>query len=198
MLAIQYLNRTITTMNAANAAYRVNRSMAKRPRFIPAPNADRMRELFDYDPCTGVLSWRVSTNSRVKVGDEFGCLNKRGYRVGNVDGRLYVAHRLIWVWMTGCDPIIEVDHRNTVESDNRWENLRLATGTQNMGNVRLSSRSKSGLKGVTWDVRNKKWMAKVTKSGQQHYLGLFAVKSDAGAAYMRKAIELFGEFARAA
>lgn len=162
----------------------------------PLPSFER--ELFEYDPKSGILTWRISTNNRVCVGDVVGCINPTGHWVGHIDGTVYVLHRIIWLWMTGEPPALEVDHKNTVGSDNRWDNLRLATSSQNNGNFGLSKRNTSGFKGVTLHKPTGKWMAKITKDRQQEYLGLFTRLDDAAAAYMARARELFGEFARAA
>lgn len=168
----------------------------KRSKFRPLPTQERLRELLDYCQETGRLTWHISTNSRVRPGDEFGCLNKRGHRVGNIDGIVYVAHRLIWRWMTGDDPVLEVDHKNTVGSDNWWSNLRLATSSQNNGNISVQRRSLTGLKGVT--PRGKKFIVKIARDGRQYYLGMFDTPEEGSTIYMAKAKELFGEFARAA
>lgn len=170
----------------------------KRPKFKPLPSYERVRELFHYEPLTGVLTWRVSTNSRVRPGDVVGCINKNGHWVGHIDGQVYVLHRIIWLWMTGGPPLDEVDHRDTDGSNNRWRNLREATSSQNRGNSSLSHRNISGCKGVTWSKSCNKWHVKITKGGKQEYLGLFVALDEAKAAYMKRATELFGEFARAA
>src|ERR1039458_1304193 len=95
--------------------------------FRPLPSQSRLRELLNYNPETGSLVWRISTNNQVKPGDDFGCNDRGVRRIGNIDGALYLAHRLIWRFMTGDDPRCEIDHENTDGSDNRWSNLRLAT-----------------------------------------------------------------------
>jgi hypothetical protein len=144
------------------------------------------------------LTWRISTNNRAKPGDVVGCKNRSGHWVGHIDGATYVLHRIIWLWMTRQNPPHEIDHKNTISSDNRWENLRAATSSQNHGNFGLSRRSTSGCKGVTRHKPTGKWFVKIAKDGRQMYLGLFVDLDDAVAAYKAKAVELFGEFARAA
>lgn len=171
----------------------------KRAKFKPLPSYERVRELFHYEPATGTLTWRISTNNRVAVGDVVGCVNASGHWVGNVDGSIYVLHRIIWLWMTGEDPgQLEIDHENVDGADNRWKNLRLATSAQNHGNLRVNKRSTTKLKGVTLHKPSGKWHVKITKDGKQEYLGLFSNIEDAADAYIKRASELFGEFARAA
>lgn len=86
----------------------------------------------------------------------------------------------------------EVDHKNGNTLDNRRRyNLRLCTPTQNRHNVGLSRRNTSGYKGVAFRKNSRKWEARMYL-----YLGSFNLKEEAARAYDKKAIELFGEFAK--
>jgi hypothetical protein len=76
-----------------------------------------------------------------------GKINSKGYRLIGVDGRWHKAHRLAWLYMTGSWPREQIDHINLIKNDNRFENLREATQTQNHANTRARRR---GLKGITW------------------------------------------------
>lgn len=127
-----------------------------------------------------------------------GCLNRGGHWVGHVDGQVFVLHLVIWKWMTGKDPSPEIDHKNTIGSDNRWTNLREATRSQNAANIRTPSKNTSGVKGVNPAGTKGKWIAKIAKDGKQYYLGTFDSKEEAAAAYFAKSLEFNGEFARAA
>jgi hypothetical protein len=93
------------------------------------------------------------------------------------------------------DPKIQVDHKNGDTLDNRRENLRIATSAQNNANHRMHKSNKSGFKGVCWDKRRQRWRATIFK-GKQYYLGYFDTPESAHDAYVAKALELFGEFAR--
>lgn len=89
-----------------------------------------------------------------------------------------------------------VDHEDGDGLNNRWGNLRQSTQSQNTSNSRLSKANTSGFKGVV--LEKGKWRAKVTKNYVTHHVhGYFATAEEAHAAYLRKAKELFGEFARA-
>ena len=81
--------------------------------------AERLREVLDYDPDTGVFTRKVRTASSVKVGDVAGSLNGKGYIRIRVDGRLYFAHRLAWLYVHGEWPVDQVDHINGIKNDNR-------------------------------------------------------------------------------
>ncbi len=99
--------------------------------------------------------------------------------------------------MTG-EWVDEVDHENTVRSDNRWDNLRAATRGQNRANCGAYKNNTSGLKGVSFYKRTGKWKAQIQASGKKTFLGYFLTKEAAHQAYAHAANEYFGEFARAA
>ncbi len=91
---------------------------------------------------------------------------------------------------------IEVDHKNNNTLDNRRSNLRFADRSQNAANRRASLVSKSGYKGVTRTRNGGKWRARITYKRTCIWLGLFDCVEDAAAAYRKKALELFEEFAK--
>ena len=115
-----------------------------------------------------------------------------------VAGKRYSAHRLAWLYMTGDWPPDEVDHKNRVRTDNRWDNLRLADTFTNKRNTSAYRNNKSGFKGVSWHVCSRKWRSRIRVDGKEKNLGLYDTPEQANAAYERAAREMFGEFARAA
>lgn len=145
-----------------------------------------VQSLYRYDPETGIL-----TNRR---GRTINARNRHGYvmvKIGGRRGRLYAAHRLIWLYVHGRWPQPMIDHINQVKHDNRLENLREATAYQNVGNRR--GWGKHGLKGAVWN--KDAWEAQIKKGGRNYYLGRFKTVEAARAAYLVKAREFFGEFA---
>lgn len=158
-------------------------------------DVDTVRELFHYDRETGDFYRLVKTSKKTMIGEIAG-YDADGYRNIRIDGRAYRAHRLAWLWMTGEWPDPECDHINTVKNDNRWFNLRKATREQNAANRNANSTSWTGRKGVTWDKRNSKWMAKLEIDGRTVNLGRFSSIDDAAAAYADGAKKHFGDFAR--
>ena len=110
--------------------------------------ADRLRELLNYDPDTGVFTYRVTRAPRFRPGDMAGHVDVHGYRVIGLDLRIYKAHRLAGLYMTGEWPKHEVDHKNLDKADNRWVNLRPATHGQNRQNIGALKNNWTGCKGV--------------------------------------------------
>jgi len=106
------------------------------------------KELFDYDPETGILIWRVRPciNSHVKIGDIAGSMHNGGYRKVKFKGKMYLAHRVIWIILTGKWPENYIDHKNGIRDDNILCNLRAATRGENSQNVK--SHSNTGISGV--------------------------------------------------
>ncbi|MBT0780853.1 HNH endonuclease signature motif containing protein [Paracoccus sp. pheM1] len=155
-----------------------------------------MKELLAYDPATGSFHWRVNLRGPVKAGDVAGVSNPRGYRVIHISGKNYLAHRLAFLYMTGSFPPNMADHINGDPSDNRWSNLRPATGSQNNANARARSGSRLGVKGVY--KRGSRYVSQICHNGDHKYLGTFDTISDAKAAYDKAANYAFGVFARSA
>lgn len=147
---------------------------------------ERLKKLLYYSKTKGTFAWRVSPNGRVHVGDKAGCPNSSGRVTIGVDGRYYYAHRLAWLYVYGVWPDPEVDHKNCDFSDNRIQNLRLATRSQNARNKRFpQANNKTGLLGVSWKARNKKWCAQIRCDGRVHHLGLFTCPVEAHRAYLK-------------
>ena len=143
----------------------------------------RLRELFDYDPETGVFVWRVRPNGRVPAGSIAHHIDNAGYNRIGLDRRLHAAHRLAWVYMTGSHPLGQIDHINGIRHDNRWVNLRDVSKTRNIQNQRVAhSQNNTGYLGVS--PKNNKWQASIRVLNKQHYLGVFATPALAHQAYV--------------
>lgn len=120
----------------------------------------------------------------------------RAYRDENSERKFIYMHREIW---GVTDPAVEIDHNDHGEFgglDNRRENLRVATSSEQKRNqrVRLGPKS-SRFKGVGWHTQRLKWRAYIVVDGRQKSLGLYLSEEDAALAYNRAALEVFGEFA---
>ena len=160
-------------------------------------DAQLVRELFAYDPETGLLRWRVNI-SKHKAGAVAGTRSSRGYLSVRYKGRHYLAHRLAFLWMEGRWPEPQIDHRNKNMADNRWGNLREATASQNAANKSMLPANKEGAKGVVKVTRFgvAKFEARIRVDGKQLHLGRFDTRQEAHAAYCNAAEKHFGVFAR--
>lgn len=162
-----------------------------------------VRAAFDYDAAAGQLIWRdadhLSPSDRSRlVGKPAGSLNADGYVSIKFRGRLYRAHRLVWVHTTGAWPAGEIDHVDGDKSNNRFANLRIASRSENMRNVSAYASSKSGLKGTSFDRVSGKWRAQIMLNRRGKFLGRFATAEEAHAAYRAAAEQIHGAFARTA
>jgi hypothetical protein len=119
-----------------------------------------------------------------------GTPDKDGYICIKIDQKVYKAHRLAWLWMTGAWPIDEVDHKDLDKSNNRFDNLREATHSENNRNRRK--------RGYVLDKRRGTFSARINIAGKNVHLGQFKTSAEATAAFNAVAIPLHGEFAREA
>ncbi|MCY7423508.1 HNH endonuclease [Bacillus amyloliquefaciens] len=101
-------------------------------------------------------------------------------------------HRVVVNAPSGFD----VDHINGNKLDNRRENLRIATRSQNNANKRMQSNNTSGYRGVNWHKQRRKWVAKIQVDRKSIHLGLYEKKEDAARAYNKAAVLYYGEFAQ--
>jgi len=144
---------------------------------------ERLHELLDYNPDTGVFAWRVRWY-RVRPGDVAGTPDGRGYLCIQVCGKCYKAHRLAWFYVYGIWPDGQIDHRNGCRSDNRLLNLRVCTNAENGQNRGLNKNNTSGYVGVSFDRKNACWQAHIRVNGERHKLGVFKDIEEAAAAYV--------------
>ena len=157
--------------------------------------AKNVSEVFIYDPSTGVITWKISSGKRAKRGKKAGGINNKGYVYIRYDKQPYLGHRLAWFLFYKEWPEMEIDHINGDRTDNRIENLRVVTRSQNQHN-RKGSNLTSQYKGVYWKKSNKCWVSQISYGGAKFYLGKFNDEKEAAVAYDKKATELFGEYAR--
>jgi hypothetical protein len=167
------------------------------PRTRKLPSADYFRQFVKYDPLTGEFIWIAASARKGKTGCKTGFKDgKDGYILVRIEDVSYRAHRLAWLLEKGEDPgHFEVDHINGDKADNRIENLRLSTRGQNRANSVHNKSSKSGLKGVYWCKKQKKWRAQITINKKVMKLGAFANPFEAHMAYREAAVKCHGEFA---
>lgn len=146
---------------------------------------EKLKELLHYDENTGVFTWKKisSTKSRIKIGNVAGSLKIDGYITIQINRKVYPAHRLAWFYIHGVWPKNDIDHINHNRSDNRIENLRQATRSENLQNlIKANIRSKLGIIGVSFS--DGKYNAKIKLNGKVFWLGSFNTADEASLAYI--------------
>jgi hypothetical protein len=141
-----------------------------------------VRELLDYDQSTGVFRWKYTMGGSAKAGTVAGSTDSKGYRQIKVNGRLYLAHRLAWLYVHGESPAGDLDHIDRNPSNNAIANLRPCTHAENHQNTGLRSDSSSGVTGVSFVKSSGKWLAYINVNGKRVRLGLFGTIEEASAA----------------
>lgn len=159
------------------------------------PSQERLRELFSYDPDTGIFTRRINRHGgRWMAGTVVGSLTPDGYININVDHTVYRAHRLAWRYMTGEEPADGIDHINGIRHDNRWVNLRESTQQQNLCNT-ATRKSILGVKGVSF-TKEGRFRARIQVNGKAKQIGEYDTIEDAKKARDAVAKALHGEFFR--
>jgi hypothetical protein len=139
----------------------------------------RLKEVLDYNPETGAFVWKINRRGRAKSGSIAGAIKTGNYIQIMVDGKMYLAHRLVWTYVYGELPSEKIDHINRITNDNRIENLRLVNNKQNRENISLAKNNTSGHTGVYWLPKQNKWQAKIGHNKKIIFLGNFCQKSEA-------------------
>lgn len=152
------------------------------------------RRHFRYDPATGLLFW--VSRIGVTAGREAGTPGPDGYKRVGFQRRGHLVHRLIWAMHNDGDVPEYLDHINGVKDDNRLENLRPATKSENGMNRTKQRNNATGYKGVCFDTSKGRFLATIKRRGEQHRLGHHKTAEAAHAAYVKAAEDLHGQFAR--
>ncbi len=133
----------------------------------------------NYDRDTGIFTWKIPSNSSIKIGSEAGSYDKDGYLIIKINKKAYKAHRLAWKYIYGNYPIGNVDHINQNRADNRICNLRDVNHSTNMKNQKKRKDNKSGTSGVIWNSKTNRWRARITVDSKKIHLGYFGLYNEA-------------------
>lgn len=152
----------------------------------------RLLSLLDYNLDTGVFTWKVQRGFKAIAGSVAGCWRTDGYRMLTIDDIHYKASRVAWFYMTGRWPQHQVDHINRNPGDDRFANLREASGSKNTAN-RILKLGRGGYRGIY--AHQGKWRARIMVNYKKIDLGMYEKPEDAALAYDRAAVKFFGEFA---
>lgn len=173
------------------------------------PSIELLRKLVRYEPDTGKLFWLPRTAdivpsvyARNPFNTKHANTEIRKRNLGYVVVSMFLntipyelrGHRVAWALQTGAWPKDELDHKNGIRDDNRFDNLREATHAQNNQNKPAQSNNKSGHKGVHRHSQNPKWVSQIRVDGKRRNLGSFDTVEEAAAAYNAAAKALQKEF----
>lgn len=163
-------------------------------------SAERLRELLTYDPDTGLFVWNPRPRSDFKTEASFRCwhtmhcgavagfIDVQGYNIIGIDRQPRRAHRLAWLYCFGRLPEQNIDHINGDRSDNRITNLRDVSYAENSRNAARPVINTSGVHGVFWHRRDRRWTATIGVDGVKVNLGNFPTIE--AAAEVRRAAEI--------
>lgn len=161
-----------------------------------------LQEILNYDSESGLFIWSKPICGRIKVGQIAGTIHQQGYIKIQIKSKVYAAHRLAFLYMTGNMPLLDVDHINRNTSDNRFSNLRLCSPSENSCNRELPTISTSGIKGLSYHSKDKAWVARVMIEGRTHRKTIKATENCENTKriltewLVERRKELHGEFAR--
>jgi len=145
-----------------------------------------LKSALHYDPDTGFFTWASDRSHNAKHGETAGCLSK-GYRYITLLGSTWLAHRLVFIYMTGDPPLHQVDHINGRKDDNSWANLRDVPQAENGKNCRLKRANTSGISDIRWVQSKSSWWVGWRESGKRKGV---RVKDFFEACCIRKSAEL--------
>lgn len=162
----------------------------------PILTQEIVRSLLDYDPETGIFTWRYrdreyfptdhaqkAWNAKL-AGKKAGAMSYYGYIQIAIFGRLFLAHRLAILYVTGSFPNIDIDHVDRDKTNNRFDNLRIVNRSINQQNrVNPRSDNKTKILGVR-QTQSGKFYAKIGINGKRHSIGTFNTPEEASAAYL--------------
>ena len=151
-----------------------------------------MKSLLDYNPETGVFTWKVGRRGRAKQGTIAGTTHTAGHRIITVEGKRYYAHRLAWFFYYGEWPKGHLDHKDRDPANNAISNLRECTFSENRQNS-TKGWGPSKYQGVYWNKRANKWVAGIRVNKKSIHLGHFDDELEAANAY-REAKEKYHTF----
>ena len=170
--------------------------MAAKPLLTP----EELRKLLNYDPDTGLLTWRVREegtivpdrrrrgwNTRFAGKTAMTADNGDGYYRGHIGKVNMFAHRVAWAIHYGHWPDGELDHINGNRKDNRVVNLRLVARSENMRNRKVPSNNSSGVVGVSWSPLHQRCQTYISIGRKTKFLG--AIKEFERAVEARAAAE---------
>lgn len=152
---------------------------------------DILRDKLHYNPITGIFTWITKPNSKRKILIAGHTYKSTGYVTIRICKQLYLAHRLAFLYMLGYLPPYQVDHINRVRNDNRWNNLRLATPSENNINKKQSENEMVGIGVRIRKGRPGIWYTAYIQKDNKKYRTMFRDIEKAKQWRKKKEMELF-------
>lgn len=146
---------------------------------------EKLRSFFYYNQNTGRMYKKKKVGSRGRQVGGYDVGNgslRNGYHHIGINGKQYIFHRIVWLYMEGFFPEFDIDHINGNKADNRWMNLRHVSRSCNLQNCTTAKNNISGYTGVWFDTQCGKWVAKLMVNGKTCYLGRYDNQLDAAIA----------------
>lgn len=137
-----------------------------------------LHSILDYNPHTGIFTWKDTRHNKVKIGDVASASHPSGYMYVRLNGKNYSQHRMAWLYMYGELPEY-LDHINHTRDDNRISNLREATKQDNARNRTIPDNHKHGAFGISFEKDRMKWTARITHDGERKRVGRYNTKEEA-------------------
>lgn len=158
--------------------------------------AERLKLLLSYNPNSGIFHHITDKGPQGRIWSLAGTVCKDGYIAITIDRKKHKAHRLAWLYVHGAWPEGQLDHKDRDKSNNRIDNLRPATRSQQIANTEKREGLSSKYKGVAWHKEDKIWRCAIVVNGVRHILGNFKSEEEAGKRYNEAALQYFGEYAK--
>ena len=143
----------------------------------------------------GILYWKVKPSINKNIWDAAGCINGDGYLQTSFKNRRFLNHRLIFLMHNRYLPQF-IDHIDGDRLNNKIDNLREATASQNSHNSKVRVNNKSGIKGVYFHKKTGKWAAGIRCKGKHIHIGLYEELKEAGIAVQSAREQTHKEFTR--
>lgn len=158
---------------------------------------DDIGDYFEYDKITGILKRKFHHKCTSKAIKRNGITyKKKGYLLFRFRGKYYRVHRVVWFMIYGTQPK-SIDHINGIRDDNRIDNLRSCTTSQNKMNTKSYANNTSGHKGVYFlgEKHKNKWIVKIGVKGKSIYIGIYNCIEEAAKARKLAEKKYFKEWA---
>ena len=143
----------------------------------------RLKAVLVYEPETGKFK-HLRKQAGIRHGSIAGSKRPDGYLAIRIDGNMYLAHRLAFLYMEGRWPSL-IDHKDRNKANNKWNNLHETSYSINNRNSKMRCTNTSGYKGVSWQRKSRNWKAYITINKKMIHIGHYKCPTAAYVAVTR-------------